>query len=132
MHEPECREETLCASTGMSNRNPLVVLRKHFSQCFDKQGNFIQEKMPEIDGSPYDELSKESCSLILAAKLYTRMLANFPPETLLSEDKEHNQSDRNKSIQNQLIKQDNPEALNYIVNAWTEKVRLILCQNSNQ
>lgn len=88
--------------------------------------------MPEIDGSPYDELSKEPCSLILAAELYTRMLANLPPETLLSEDKEHNQSERNKGIQNQLINQDNPESLNYIVNAWTEKVRLILCQNSNQ
>lgn len=88
--------------------------------------------MPEIVNSPYDELLKEPRSLILVAKLYPRMLANLPPETLLSEDKEHNQSERNKGSQNQLIKQDNPETLNYIVNDWSEKVRLILCQNSNQ
>lgn len=131
MHEPECRE-TLCARITMSNCNHLAVLRKHFSQCFDKQGNFIQEKMPEIVNSPYDERLKEPRSLILVAKLYPRMLANLPPETLLSEDKEHNQSERNKGSQNQLIKQDNPETLNYIVNDWSGKVRLILCQNSNQ
>lgn len=132
MREPECREETLCAITRTSNSKPLVVLRKHFPQYLDKQGNFIQEKMPEIVNSLYGELSKEPCSLILPGKLYTRMLANLPSETLLGEGKEYDQSERNKGSQNQLIKQDNSETLKHMVNAWSEKVRLMICQNSSQ
>ncbi|HBW8592796.1 TPA: site-specific DNA-methyltransferase, partial [Klebsiella pneumoniae] len=71
------------------------------------------------------ELSKESYSLNWLGKSYARLLANLPPKTLLTEDKDHNQREENKNSQNLLIKGDNLEVLKHMVNAYSEKVKMI-------
>ncbi len=125
MRETELKEETLYARTETNNSKQLAVLRQHFPQCFDRKGCFIQEKMLEIVNSSGTELSKESYSLDWLGKSYARLLANLPPETLLSEDKEHNQLEQNRGSQNLLIKGDNLEVLKHMVNAYAEKVKMI-------
>ncbi|VDR25877.1 putative methyltransferase [Raoultella terrigena] len=100
-------------------------MKANFPQCFDKNGAFIQEKLLEIVKSSDVELSKESYSLNWLGKSYARLLANLPPKTLLTEDKDHNQREENKSSQNLLIKGDNLEVLKHMVNAYAEQVKMI-------
>lgn len=118
-------KETLFSNTETANSKQLEILQKHFPQCFDKQGNFIQEKLLEVVKSSDVELSKESYSLNWLGKSYARLLTNLPPKTLLHEDKQHNHLEPNKDSQNLLIKGDNLEVLKHMVNAYSEKVKMI-------
>ncbi|GHW59021.1 site-specific DNA-methyltransferase [Vibrio cholerae] len=118
-------KETLFSNTETANSKQLEILQKHFPQCFDKQGNFIQEKLLEVVKSSDVELSKESYSLNWLGKSYARLLTNLPPKTLLHEDKQHNYLEANKDSQNLLIKGDNLEVLKHMVNAYSEKVKMI-------
>ena len=117
--------ETLFSEVETANSKQLAVLKSNFPQCFDKNGAFIQEKFLEIVKSSDVELSKESYSLNWLGKSYARLLANLPPKTLLTEDKDHNQREENKNSQNLLIKGDNLEVLKHMVNAYAEKVKMI-------
>ncbi|KUD38893.1 hypothetical protein DE86_20295 [Salmonella enterica subsp. enterica serovar Braenderup] len=119
------QKETLFSEVETANSKQLAVLKANFPQCFDKNGAFIQEKLLEIVKSSDVELSKESYSLNWLGKSYARLLANLPPKTLLTEDKDHNQREENKNSQNLLIKGDNLEVLKHMVNAYAEKVKMI-------
>ncbi|HDL6713796.1 TPA: site-specific DNA-methyltransferase [Yersinia enterocolitica] len=119
------QKETLFSEVETANSKQLAVLKANFPQCFDKNGAFIQEKLHEIVKSSDVELSKESYSLNWLGKSYARLLANLPPKTLLTEDKDHNQRDENKNSQNLLIKGDNLEVLKHMINAYTEEVKMI-------
>ncbi|EAW1170243.1 site-specific DNA-methyltransferase [Salmonella enterica subsp. enterica] len=119
------QRETIFSEVETANSKQLSVLKANFPQCFDKNGAFIQEKLLEIVKSSDVELSKESYSLNWLGKSYARLLANLPPKTLLTEDKDHNQLEENKNSQNLLIKGDNLEVLKHMVNAYAEKVKMI-------
>ncbi|EJL6462648.1 site-specific DNA-methyltransferase, partial [Vibrio cholerae] len=119
------KEEIVYSNVETANSKQLAILKKHFPQCFDKQGNFIQEKLLELVKSSDVELSKESYSLNWLGKSYARLLTNLPPKTLLHEDKQHNHLEANKDSQNLLIKGDNLEVLKHMVNAYSEKVKMI-------
>ncbi|MFY0706716.1 site-specific DNA-methyltransferase [Escherichia coli] len=121
----DMQKETLFSEVETANSKQLAVLKANFPQCFDKNGAFIQEKLLEIVKSTDVELSKESYSLNWLGKSYARLLANLPPKTLLTEDKDHNQLEENKNSQNLLIKGDNLEVLKHMVNAYSEKVKMI-------
>ncbi|MCG3471348.1 site-specific DNA-methyltransferase [Xenorhabdus bovienii] len=121
----DIQKETLFSEIETANSKQLAVLKANFPQCFDKKGAFIQEKLLEIVKSADIELSKESYSLNWLGKSYARLLANLPPKTLLTEDKEHNHIEQNKNSQNLLIKGDNLEVLKHMVNAYSEKVKMI-------
>lgn len=121
----DMQKETLFSEVETANSKQLAVLKAYFPQCFDKNGAFIQEKLLEIVKSSDVELSKESYSLNWLGKSYARLLANLPPKTLLTEDKDHNQREENKNSQNLLIKGDNLEVLKHMVNAYSEKVKMI-------
>ena len=119
------KEETLHSNIETVNSKQLAVLKKHFPQCFDKKGHFIQEKMLEMVSANEVELSKESYTLNWLGKSYARLLANLPPKTLINADIEHNQLEQNKYSQNLLIKGDNLEVLKHMVNAYSEKIKMI-------
>ncbi len=119
------KEETLHSNIETVNSKQLAVLKKHFPQCFDKSENFIQEKMLEVVNANEVELSKESYTLNWLGKSYARLLTNLPPKTLINEDTAHNQLEQNKNSKNLLIKGDNLEVLKHMVNAYSEKVKMI-------
>lgn len=119
------KEETLHSNIETVNSKQIVILKKHFPQCFDKEGNFIQEKMLELVEGNAVELSKESYNLDWLGKSYARLLTNLPPKTLINEDVEHNQLEQNQNSNNLLIKGDNLEVLKHMVNAYSEKVKMI-------
>lgn len=119
------QEETLHSNIETVNSKQIATLKKHFPQCFDKDGKFIQEKMLELVEGNEVELSKESYSLDWLGKSYARLLTNLPPKTLINEDVEHNQLEQNQDSNNLLIKGDNLEVLKHMVNAYSEKVKMI-------
>ncbi|MCG6450929.1 site-specific DNA-methyltransferase, partial [Vibrio parahaemolyticus] len=103
------KEETVYSNIETANSKQLAILKKHFPNCFDRDGNFIQERMLEIVNDNEVELSKESYSLNWLGKSYSRLLANLPPKTLIRGDVEHNAQDEHKDSKNLLIKGDNLE-----------------------
>ncbi len=119
------KEETLYSNVETVNSKQLTILKKHFPNCFDRDGNFIQERMLEFVKENEIELSKESYSLNWLGKSYSRILANLPPKTLIYEDKEHNLQEQHKDSKNLLIKGDNLEVLKHLVNGYSEKIKMI-------
>ncbi|EGR0671061.1 site-specific DNA-methyltransferase [Vibrio vulnificus] len=119
------KEETVYSNIETANSKQLAILKKHFPNCFDRDGNFIQERMLEIVHDNEIELSKESYSLNWLGKSYSRLLANLPPKTLIRGDVDHNAQDEHKDSKNLLFKGDNLEVLKHLVNAYSEKVKMI-------
>ena len=103
----------------------MEVLRKHFSHCFDKNGDFQIEKFKQSISENEISFSKESYSMAWLGKSYARLLASDPATTLLKEDKEHNQKPGNKDAENLLLKGDNLEVLKHLTNAYYEKIKMI-------
>lgn len=108
-----------------TNSKQIALLKAHFPQCFDKDGNFMIQKMEEIVGDEGLELSKESYSLNWLGKSYARLLANENPHTLLKEDKDHNAQAPHNTSENLLIKGDNLEVLKHLSNAYSEAIKMI-------
>ena len=107
------KEETLHSNIETVNSKQLATLKKHFPQCFDKSGNFIQQKMLEVVNANEVEFSKESYTLNWLGKSYARLLTNFPPKTLINEDVAHNQLEQNKDSKNLIRNINNRLRKNY-------------------
>ncbi|WP_198675120.1 site-specific DNA-methyltransferase [Pseudidiomarina aquimaris] len=118
-------EETLFTNQETANSKQLSTLKRHFPQCFDRDGKFIQERLSEMLGAEGVEVTKETYSLNWLGKSYARLLTNLPPQTMLRGDTAHNEQPQNKFSQNLLIKGDNLEVLKHMVNAYAEKVKMI-------
>jgi adenine-specific DNA-methyltransferase len=101
------------------------ILKKHFSHCFDKDGNFLIEKFQKSLDDSEINFSKESYGMDWLGKSYARLLASDAATTLLTEDTEHNQKPENKNSENLLLRGDNLEVLKHLVGAYYEKVKMI-------
>lgn len=119
----EPNKPTLVEPTA--NSQQLALLKKHFANCFDKQGNFIAAKLQEIVESSGVALSKEGYSLNWLGKSYARLLANENIRTRLVADTTHNENPANAASQNLLIKGDNLEVLKHLMGAYSEQVKMI-------
>lgn len=112
--------------TAPETMNPqLAILKKHFANCFDKNGNFNPHKLQEIVQASGVSLSKEGYNLNWLGKSYARLLANENIHTLLKADKAHNAKPANITSKNLLIKGDNLEVLKHLMGAYSEKVKTI-------
>jgi adenine-specific DNA-methyltransferase len=101
------------------------ALKKHFPQCFDKDGNFLIEKFTKNLAEKEVNFSTESYGLDWLGKSYARLLASDPATTLLRADEKHNAQAENAKSENILIKGDNLEVLKHLSNAYHEKVKMI-------
>lgn len=117
--------ETLFSNKETTNSKQLAVLKKHFPSCFDKDGDFIQERMMEIIAANEVEVSKESYSLNWLGKSYAKLLANLPPKKLMGVDANHNTQEENQPSDHLLFKGDNLDVLKHLVNSYGEKVKMI-------
>ncbi|WP_367110833.1 site-specific DNA-methyltransferase [uncultured Psychrobacter sp.] len=117
--------ETLFDETETANSKQIAILKKHFPQCFDKDGHFQPEKMMEVVKANDVDMVKESYSLNWLGKAYARLLTNLPPQKLLKPDTTHNESSENSDSDNILIKGDNLEVLKHLVNGYREKIKMI-------
>jgi adenine-specific DNA-methyltransferase len=104
----------------------LGVLKKHFSHCFDKNGNFDFDKFKQEVSKIEDmDFSKESYNLDWLGKSYARLLGSDEATTLLKEDENWNKKKENQNSENLLIKGDNLEVLKHLSNAYHEKVKMV-------
>jgi len=108
-----------------SPNKDLEILKKHFSHCFDKNGNFDIEKFKQELSENEIDFYKESYSMDWLGKSYARLLASDSANTLLKEDEEFNSKEENKNAENLLIKGDNLEVLKHLSNAYYEKIKMI-------
>ena len=95
-------EQKITTDIKVPNKN-MEVLKKHFGQCFDKNGNFDIEKFKQELSENEIDFYKESYGLDWLGKSYARILASDEATTLLKEDEEHNQKDENKDSQNHIF-----------------------------
>ena len=103
----------------------LEILKKNFSHCFDKNGDFNFEKFKKELESNEINFSKESYGMDWLGKSYARLLATDPAKTLIKENTDWNEKPENKNSENLLIKGDNLEVLKHLSNAYHEKVKMI-------
>lgn len=103
----------------------IEIVKKHFSYCFDKNGNFDLEKFKNELSKHEIDFSNESYGMDWLGKSYARLLASDEATTLLKEDKKWNDQPQNTNSQNLLVKGDNLEVLKHLSNAYYEKVKMI-------
>lgn len=120
------------------------VLKEHFPQCFDKNGDLMPHKLQEaildlaqennaqantatqdLENEAVFSLSKESYSLNWLGKSYAKLLRHLPTHTLIAQDSAHNAQPQNANSKNVLIKGDNLEVLKHLKNAYYRKVKMI-------
>ena len=82
----------------------LAILKAHFPQCFDKEGNFLLEKFQHNLSQKEINFSTESYGLDWLGKSYARLLASDAATTLLKADETHNAQAQNLASENVLIK----------------------------
>lgn len=108
-----------------ANSEQLNTLKTHFPQCFDKDGSFRPDKLEDIVRASGADITREGYKLGWLGKSYARLLANLKNETLLAPNAEHNALPENASSENLLIQGDNLDVLKHLVNAYSEKVKMI-------
>lgn len=121
----EITKETLFSSNTQAENEQLSILKRHFPNCFDKQGAFLPEKMAKALQSNGIKTEKESYSLNWLGKSYAKILKDRQPETLLAEDIEHNQKPENQNSENILIQGDNLEVLKHLKHAYKNQIKMI-------
>lgn len=121
----EIAEETLFSSNTQAENEQLTILKRHFPNCFNKQGAFLPEKMAEALQSNSIKTEKESYSLNWLGKSYAKILKDRQPETLLAEDIEYNQKPENQNSENILIQGDNLEVLKHLKHAYKNQIKMI-------
>tara|TARA_R110002124_G_scaffold102820_1_gene251193 strand:+ start:1181 stop:3046 length:1866 start_codon:yes stop_codon:yes gene_type:complete len=117
--------ETLFLEEETANSKQIDILKKNFPQFFDKNSNFLPEKMAELMQANNVNIVKESYGLNWLGKSYARLLTNLPPQQLMKANHTHNELEKNKNSQNVLIKGDNLEVLKHLANAYRESVKMI-------
>ena len=119
------QEEINKNSDITSNSEQLETLKIHFPQCFDKDGRFRPDKLEDIVRASGADITREGYKLDWLGKSYARLLANLKTETLLAPNAEHNALPENANSENLLIQGDNLDVLKHLVNAYSEKVKMI-------
>lgn len=109
---------------AISGQKEMEVLRKHFPQCFNAEGEFDMEAFKaSLPGGI--TLTDETIGFNWLGKNYARMLCNMDTTTLIRPDKEHNAKPENQNSQNIYISGDNLDALQHLVKSYSGKVKVI-------
>ena len=107
-----------------AGQKEMEVLRKHFPQCFNLDGEFdIEAFKAALPGGT--TITDETSGFNWLGKNYARMLTNMDTTTLICPDEEHNAKPENKDSQNVYISGDNLDALQHLVKSYSCKVKVI-------
>lgn len=107
-----------------AGQKEMEVLRKHFPQCFNLDGEFdIEAFKAALPGGT--NLTDETSGFNWLGKNYARMLTNMDTTTLICPDEEHNTKPENKDSQNVYISGDNLDALQHLAKSYSGKIKVI-------
>jgi adenine-specific DNA-methyltransferase len=102
----------------------LEFMKAYFPQCFTKNGQLDFTKL-RAELSSEVGITQEGYALNWLGKSYAKVIANLETETVISPVKEHNALPENENSLNTYIKGDNLNVLKHLVNAYTEKIKMI-------
>ena len=113
--------------TMLSNENVQVnskemeILKKHFPQCFDANGNFDMTVFEELVRTKDVSIKKEGYALNFLGKSYARYLSNLESETVIVPD----ESNKDNPSENIYIVGDNLDALQHLKHSYTGAIKCI-------
>ncbi len=109
----------------LANNNEIEKLKKVLPNLFDKNGNFLQDRLNEMLKQNDITINKEGYELKFLGKSYARYLSSTKTETFLVPDIENNEKDENKNSENLYIIGDNIDALKHLLGSYANKIKCI-------
>lgn len=107
------------------NSNEIEKLKVNFPQFFDKDGNFLEDRLKEILKQNDINLIKEGYELKFLGKSYARYLSSTKTETFVVPHVEENAKEENKESENLYIIGDNLDALKHLLGSYSGKIKCI-------
>ncbi|WP_406709237.1 DNA methyltransferase [Trueperella pyogenes] len=111
--------------TVTPNDFEIERLRAALPEYFDKDGNFMLDRLQENLQNSDVNLTKEGYELKFLGKSYAKYLTSTETETVVVPDLEHNSKPENKDSENLYIVGDNLDALKHLLGSYAGKVKCI-------
>lgn len=121
----DMQKEILKNNEITASSEQTAKLKALFPSCFDASGRFHPDKLEELLRADGAHITREGYKLDWLGKSYARLLANLKTTTLLAPNTKHNTKLENTNSQNLLIQGDNLDVLKHLVNAYSEKIKVI-------
>lgn len=103
------------------NTKEMEVLKEHFPQCFDANGNFDMAIFEELVKTKDVSIKKEGYALNFLGKSYARYLSNLESETVIVPD----ESNKDNPSENIYIVGDNLDALQHLKHSYAGAIKCI-------
>lgn len=100
-------------------------LRAALPEYFDKDGNFMFDRLQESLKEGGVSVTKEGYELKFLGKSYAKYLASTETETVVVPDLEHNSQPENKESENLYIVGDNLDALKHLLGSYAGQIKCI-------
>ena len=100
-------------------------LRAALPEYFDKNGNFMFDRLQESLKESHVSVTKEGYELKFLGKSYAKYLASTETETVVVPDLEHNSQPENKDSENLYIVGDNLDALKHLLGSYAGRIKCI-------
>ncbi|MDW7667702.1 MAG: DNA methyltransferase [Bacillota bacterium] len=107
------------------NTKEIEKLRKVFPHYFDKNGNFMIDRLKELLSSTDVEMSKEGYELKFLGKSYAKLLTSTETKTVLTPIVEHNTKEINAESKNVYMVGDNIDAIKHLLKSYSNEVDCI-------
>ena len=103
----------------------LKKLRAALPGYFDKNGNFMFDRLQDTLQGNDVNLAKEGYELKFLGKSYAKYLTSTETETVIVPDLKHNAEPENRDSENLYIVGDNLDALKHLLGSYAGKVKCI-------
>ena len=100
-------------------------LRAALPEYFDKDGNFMFDRLQDSLKEGGVSVTKEGYELKFLGKSYAKYLASTETETVVVPDLEHNSKPENKDSENLYIVGDNLDALKHLLGSYAGQIKCI-------
>lgn len=107
------------------NTREIDKLKKVFPHYFDKDGNFMIDRLNDLLSSTDVEMSKEGYELKFLGKSYAKLLTSTETKTVLTPIVEHNTKEVNSESKNVYMVGDNIDAIKHLLKSYSNEVDCI-------
>lgn len=107
------------------NSRDIEQLRMTMPYLFDKDGNFLFDRLKKVLKESNITINKEGYELNFLGKSYARYLSSTKTETFISPHTEENEKEENKNSENMYIIGDNLDALKHLLDSYAGKIKCI-------
>lgn len=119
------REKIKYNDTVKTNSREIIKLKKEFPGCFDKDGNFLIDRLINMLSKEDIDIEREGYELQFLGKSYAKYITSTQTTTVLTPDIEHNEKPENKDSENLYIVGDNLNAIKHLLNSYSGQIKCI-------